>query len=171
MLLTIKQGVVLGWLFSAAWKEKSSRLLVTLLSSPLLAPTHWEENGKCRMTEGCVTPRSVSLLTPPGRPAHPCAPSIHAISPLAGPMKGWPLDPFTGLSTGESTPPVRPAAEGSLTHPSPTTSGEEVEVPAGVQSRSKASRPLLPLASPHPRASTPPLCPSAPVWQCLVLTS
>ena len=78
MLLTIKQGVVLGWLFSAAWKEKSSRLLVTLLSLPLLAPTHWEENGKCRETERCVTPRSVSLLTPSGWPAHPRAPSIHA---------------------------------------------------------------------------------------------
>lgn len=39
MLSTIKQGVALGWLFSAAWKEKSSGLLLTPPSLPLPAPT------------------------------------------------------------------------------------------------------------------------------------
>ena len=70
----------------------------------------WEvqSDGRLRHASVCQSPDPFRLASPP-----PCTQHPRPVSLLAGPMKSWPLDPFTGLSTGESTPPVRPAAEGS----------------------------------------------------------
>lgn len=155
MLLTIKQGVVLGWLFFAAWKEKSSRLLVTLLfaspgSHALGGKWEVQSDGRLRHASVCQSPDPFRLASPP-----PCTQHPRPVSLLAGPMKSWPLDPFTGLSTGESTPPVRPAAEGSNLTALP-------QLPVGrrqkcLQGSSLGARPPGPgsLWPPPPRVSSP----------------
>ena len=100
MLLTSKWGVVLGCFLQLGRKGHQGRW-----SPPSLhLPTPTALGGKWKVTEGWVTPWSASLLTTPAglpTPVHPTSmPSF-----FTGPMKGWPLDPFTLLSSeGEGNP-------------------------------------------------------------------
>lgn len=103
---------------------------------------------------------SVCRSPDPSRPASaPLLPRTQHPRRLSTGPRGRSLDPFTRLSsTGESTPPVRPAAEGSLTPlpvSHPTASGQEAAVSAAAPPGSQASRPPLPLAPPTLRLALP----------------
>lgn len=144
----------------AAWKEKSSRLLATPRSLPLLVPTAL---GGKREEQRDGTPRFAGLLTPPGRPAPPTphAPSIHAQ------FLHWPQRTASGsihapVLHGGEHPACRtcsrrqPHASPRFTPHCQWAGGSSVCSSPAWEPGLQASAPSSP---PHPHASTSKLCP------------